>query len=602
MSTEVGSIRNKLAEWSIKHRITHAAISDLLVILKSSYDSSLPIDARTLLKTDISNSKIILKEVPPGFYYHFGIKSGIKNHYDFTDDSNGVIKLVVGIDGLPLTKSSKSTFWPILCYIRPHSQVVFPVGIYWGNEKPTESNVFMHDFVLEISDLITNGIEVQNKKGILYKLKVIMDVFVCDVPAKSYILKTKSHSGFFSCSRCFVEGNYTGHRVCFPDLNCTKRTHENFITKQNEEHHIGMSLSIITDIPGIDIIKSFSLDYMHLICLGVMKKMINLWLKGPLINRIGSRKSTELSILLLSMKQYTPVDFQRKPRGLDEFNRWKATELRMFLLYFGPVVLKYIINKKCYLNFLCLHVSMRLLLTPNISDRYLTFCRELLNYFIKTFSKIYGEQFISHNIHALEHICDDYINFGPLDNCSAFPFENHMSVLKKYLRKSHQPLQQAVKRYNEETKYLNTQNSNVFNKDSFLFKQPHHDGPLPIPLMSKNVNQYKIVKLKNMEIRCNEKDCYVQTVEKTVFKVVNIIKNIEDTKNECILIGYTFYDTSLFYNQPISSSKLGIVSITNSYCDNLIQLPITQIVCKFIFLKTLDDKQSAIVIPILHTL
>jgi len=105
-----------------------------------------------------------------------------------------------------------------------------------------------------------------------------------------------------------------------------------------------------------------------------------------------------------------------------------------------------------------------------------------------------------------------------------------------------------------------------------------------------------------MEIRCNEKDCYVQTVEKTVFKVVNIIKNIEDTKNECILIGYTFYDTSLFYNQPISSSKLGIFSITNSYCDNLIQLPITQIVCKFIFLKTLDDKQSAIVIPILHTL
>lgn len=98
------------------------------------------------------------------------------------DDSNDVIKLVVDIDGLPLTKSSKSTFWPILCYIRPHSQIVFPVGIYWGNEKPTESNEFMHDFVQEISDLITNGIEIQNNKCILYKMKVIIDVFVCDVP------------------------------------------------------------------------------------------------------------------------------------------------------------------------------------------------------------------------------------------------------------------------------------------------------------------------------------------------------------------------------------------------------------------------------------
>lgn len=84
--------------------------------------------------------------------------------------------------------------------------------------------------------------------------------------------------------------------------------------------------------------------------------------------------------------------------------------------------------------------------------------------------------------------------------------------------------------------------------------------------------------------------------------VVNIIKNIEDTKNECILIGYTFSDSmSLFFNKLISSSKLGIVSVTNSYCNNLIQLPITQIACKLIFLKTLDDNQS-IVIPILHTL
>jgi len=48
--------------------------------------------------------------------------------------------------------------------------------------------------------------------------------------------------------------------------------------------------------------------------------------------------------------------------------------------------------------------------------------------------------------------------------------------------------------------------------------------------------------------------------------VVNIIKNIEDTKNECILIGYTFSDSmSLFFNKLISSSKLGIVSVTNSY-------------------------------------
>lgn len=52
-------------------------------------------------------------------------------------------------------------------------------------------------------------------------------------------------------------------------------------------------------------------------------------------------------------------------------------------------------------------------------------------------------------MHALQYLIDDYNNFGPLDNVSAFPFENHMRILKKTMRKATQPLQQAVKRYEE---------------------------------------------------------------------------------------------------------------------------------------------------------
>lgn len=98
-----------------------------------------------------------------------------------------------------------------------------------------------------------------------------------------------------------VEGDSMNHRICFPDLNCVKRTHENFISRQNEEHHTDSStLSVLTEIPGIDIIKSFSLDYMHLVCLGVTRKLVNLWLKGLLANRIGNRNSiTEFFIIVV---------------------------------------------------------------------------------------------------------------------------------------------------------------------------------------------------------------------------------------------------------------------------------------------------------------
>ena len=65
---------------------------------------------------------------------------------------------------------------------------------------------------------------------------------------------------------------------------------------------------------------------------------------------------------------------------------------------------------------------------------------------------------ISHNIHGLMHLCDDYTLFGLLDNVSAFPFENYMESLKKMLKIPDKPLQQIIKRYKE--KYLLMSNTN----------------------------------------------------------------------------------------------------------------------------------------------
>lgn len=486
----------QLAQWAIKHNISNVATSDLLKILNKSYDSTLPIDAQTLLKTDVSNfNNIPLRDVIPGKYFHFGIANRVKNHYIENAGSTNVIKLFVGIDGLPLTKSTKSTFWPILCYIRPHSNIVFPIGLYWGYDKPSDSNDFLRDFYDEIISLINSGIDIKNKSGVITNKIIILDTFCCDVPAKSFVLKIKGHSGFCSCTRCCTEGEYLNRRVCFPDINCSIRTHENFVNKQQEDHHIGSTSSILTNIPGIDIINVFSIDYMHLICLGVTKKLINLWLKGTLKNRLSSAKSKMLSNNLIKLKNCIPIDFQRKPRGVDEVPRWKATEFRTFFLYLGPVVLMNIVSKICYLIFLCLHVSIFILLKSNISNNYLNFSEQLLNYFIVNFISIYGREWVSHNVHSLQHISDDYKRFGPLDNSSVFPFENHMKVLKKYVRKNNQPLQQAVKRYSESITYTNTFKSNVANSNltyfMFIYKNKHTTGQL-LPEFNGYFNfQYK---------------------------------------------------------------------------------------------------------------
>jgi len=83
----------------------------------------------------------------------------------------------------------------------------------------------------------------------------------------------------------------------------------------------------------------FSLDYMHLICLGVMCKLIFLWMNGPLSVRLHNSKIKQISANLRLVKNYIPIEFCRKPRDVEEACRWKATEFRQLIIYTGPIIL-----------------------------------------------------------------------------------------------------------------------------------------------------------------------------------------------------------------------------------------------------------------------
>jgi len=223
-----------------------------------------------------------------------------------------------------------------------------------------------------------------------------------------------------------------------------------------EDSHIG-TISKLVELPSLDIVRAFPLDYMHLMCLGVTRKLITLWMhKGPMQTRFPSKSIHALSKSLLDLKPFISSEFVRKTRHIQDISRWKATELRLFLLYIGVVVLKDILNTNIYTNFMSLYVSILILLSPDY-ECCIDYSESLLDYFVRTFDEMYDRQHISHNIHGLLHIVDDYRTHGPLDNCSAFPFENYMKALKSRIRKHDKPLEQLINRYNE---IYNNQNIN----------------------------------------------------------------------------------------------------------------------------------------------
>jgi len=120
---------------------------------------------------------------------------------------------------------------------------------------------------------------------------------------------------------------------------------------------------------------------------------------------------------------------------VNELDRWKATEFRIFLLYIGPIVLKKYLNADYFKHFCALQCAIRILCHPKDRLRNNTYANELLIYFVKTFKILYGEDNIVYNVHNLIHICKDVQKYGSLDTFSAFPFENYMKALKKNVAK-----------------------------------------------------------------------------------------------------------------------------------------------------------------------
>lgn len=130
---------------------------------------------------------------------------------------------------------------------------------------------------------------------------------------------------------------------------CTLRTEEQFKKFQYKDHQREPSPLIRY---GINCIQTFPLDYMHLVCLGVMRRMLFFWKGGPRHCRLSCGQISSISDHLIQLTGKLPSEFVRQPRSLCELERWKATEYRQFLLYTGPVVLRKVVNESVYETFM----------------------------------------------------------------------------------------------------------------------------------------------------------------------------------------------------------------------------------------------------------
>ena len=142
-------------------------------------------------------------------------------------------------------------------------------------------------------------------------------------------------------------------------------------------------------------VTSFSTDYMHCVLLGVMRKLLNLWMcRKNSRYKLSIRDIESINNRMMYIK-YIPSQFARKPRTLYELDRWKATEFRLFVLYIGKIVVKGILKTKYYKHFIMLNHAIAILISVDKSTKIeeLKLAKLILIYFVKHGITLYGKIF-----------------------------------------------------------------------------------------------------------------------------------------------------------------------------------------------------------------
>lgn len=575
---------HELVEWAQTCKIKISAVDKLLPILKSKH-SQLPVTYKSLLnRVKTGSQKCQPLNITSGEYIHFGILEGLLsciNSLGLQNERN--IKYQVNVDGLPLFKSSSQQLWPIIGKV-VGTKCLFLIGAFNGKSKPADIDEFLQPFVMESIMLSTEGFLYQDKH-----FTATVDCFICDCPARAYLKQIKGHTGYLGCERCLTHGDYHGGRMTYSSTCSEKRKDEEFSAMKYEGHQLNRTPLMQLNI---GLVSGFILDSMHLVYLGVVRRLLKSLLKGDKSVRLSARQADVISGKLVCLARHIPVEFARKPRSFKEIDRWKASEFRQFLMYSGMLVLKSEVNADIYDNFACLSVAIYILSSPPLHEYYSGYAEQLLQYFVDDCKRIYGKIFVVYNVHSLLHLTDDVRKFGCLDSISSFPFEDFLGRIKRCVRKPQSILQQIGNRLSDG--YLKSK-CNPFL--STAVTKEHESGPVVSGLL--NLRQFRQVHLRaGFIVKSKTGDNCVCFGAGRIGLVCNIFS---DGSEQCTsLLLHEFCTKEPFFTKPLISTDIGIYKLSN-IDKNFHICNVSEVVCKYVLLPE-QEKNHFIAIPLLHTL
>lgn len=187
-------------------------------------------------------------------------------------------------------------------------------------------------------------------------------------------------------------------------------------------------------IPNFDFVRDAPTEYLHSVCLGVVKRMVELTFSvGEARKRVTKRKLSNpetFNLLIKGIK--SPREFPRRIRDLD-FGVYKGQEFRNLVLFFFPLVIQCIGKGEKERNLWLLLVYMiRSCILPNDEFKQidLDILQKLCHDFYVLYEKIMGLQNCTYNTHVVSSHLIEMRYHGPLTLTSAFGFESFYGEIR----------------------------------------------------------------------------------------------------------------------------------------------------------------------------
>ena len=361
------------------------------------------------------------------------------------------VSAMIHSDGIPLYKSKNSNGWPILGavlelppFARTRGDNILLLALWIGKKKPDFTKLFekLADQFSRVKDI---GIEIHGEN----RVQVLFPMLMGDMPALSSMVQFVEPQAFYSCMFCNTKGTYNhrGHCVTYPiDDDADLRTSESFQRhgelaasmqpRIDRERTIGLKgVSAFNKILDVPLPHSVVIDSMHTVFLCHSKKLLI-----HLQSFVSKENLLKISMKLRSINYIH--DILRRPRSISNVFKWKASEVRMFILYIGLPVLAEFLPEDESGDLALYVVILRLLHDHWLKDRKRSDAvSSLLKLYIQKLSKkiddqVYPPNMITITTHTHLHLPLQCKKFGRLDWLTNFVFESVLGFLKAFVKGS----------------------------------------------------------------------------------------------------------------------------------------------------------------------